>query len=152
MDLSNIKKIGKKNKKPKRLGRGAGTGRGKTSGRGHKGAGQRKGKKLPYAGFRGGNLPLTRVLPKRGFTPLRKTEYQIVNLRDIQKRVKDISEVTPKALKKLNLIKDEKKPVKVLAVVEGELSKKLVVKVDKFSLKAKELIEAAGGRIECLGR
>ncbi|MFH1518971.1 MAG: 50S ribosomal protein L15 [Candidatus Omnitrophota bacterium] len=152
MDLSNIKKIGKKNKKPKRLGRGTGTGTGKTSGRGHKGAGQRKGKKLPYAGFRGGNLPLARVLPKRGFTPLRKTEYQIVNLRDIQKRVKDRDEVNPKVLMKLNLIKDEKKPVKVLAVVEGKLSKKLVIKVDKISSKAKELVEAAGGRIECLGR
>ncbi|MCK4520012.1 MAG: 50S ribosomal protein L15 [Candidatus Omnitrophica bacterium] len=152
MDLSNIRKIGKKNKKPKRLGRGTGTGRGKTSGRGHKGAGQRKGKKLPYAGFRGGNLPIARILPKRGFTSFRKVEYQIVNLRDIQGRAGDAKEINPEVLKKLKLIKSEKKPVKVLAVVKNEFSKKLVIKADKFSLKAKELIEAAGGRIECLVR
>ena len=152
MDLSNIRKIGKKKKKPKRLGRGIGTGTGKTSGRGHKGAGQRKGKKLPYAGFRGGNLPLARILPKRGFTSLRKMEYQIVNLRDIQKRAGKEKEINPEVLKKLKLIKNEKKPIKVLAVVEGELTNALVIKVDKISLKAKELVVAAGGRVECLSR
>ena len=152
MDLSNIRKIGKKKKKPKRLGRGTGTGTGKTSGRGHKGAGQRKGKKLPYAGFRGGNLPLARILPKRGFTPPRKVEYQIVNLRDIQQKAGDVKEINPEVLKKLKLIKNEKKPIKVLAVVEGELTNALVIKVDKFSLKTKELVIAAGGRIECLNR
>ena len=152
MDLSSIRKIGKKAKKPKRLGRGAGSGSGKTSGRGHKGAGQRSGKKLPYVGFRGGNLPLARTLPKRGFTPLRRLEYQIVNLGDIQKKLKGNEEINPTSLKKLNLIKDDKKPVKVLATIDGELSKKLVVKVDKFSAKTKEIIEAAGGSIECLTR
>ena len=152
MDLSNIRKIGKKKKKPKRLGRGTGTGRGKTSGRGHKGAGQRKGKKLPFAGFRGGNLPLARTLPKRGFTSLRKIRYQIVNLRDIQKKAGDAKEINPEVLRKLKLIKNERKPIKVLAVVEGELTNALVIKVDKFSLKAKELVVAAGGRIECLNR
>lgn len=152
MDLSNIRKIGKKNKKPKRLGRGAGSGSGKTSGRGHKGAGQRAGKKLPYAGFRGGNLPLVRTLPKRGFTPPRRVEYQIVSLGDIQRKAKESEEINPQILKKLKLIRNDKKPVKVLATIDGELSKKLVVKVDKFSAKTKELIEAAGGMIECLGR
>lgn len=152
MDLSNITKIGRRAKKPKRLGRGAGSGSGKTAGRGHKGAGQRSGKKLPYAGFRGGNLPLARTLPKRGFTPLRRVKYQIVNLGDIQKKSKGSEEISPKSLKKLKLIRDEEKPVKVLATIDGELSKKLVVKVDKFSAKTKELIEAAGGSIECLTR
>ena len=152
MDLSNIVKIGKKAKKPKRLGRGPGSGLGKTSGRGHKGAGQRSGKKLPYIGFRGGNLPLARTLPKRGFRPPRRVEYQIVNLEDIQKRFKGSEEINPKSLKDLRLIRNDKKPVKVLATIDGELSKKLIVKVDKFSAKTKELIEAAGGSIECLTR
>ncbi len=152
MDLSNITKIGKRVKKPKRLGRGAGSGSGKTAGRGHKGAGQRSGKKLPYAGFRGGNLPLARTLPKRGFKPPRRVEYQIVSLGDIQKKSKDSAEINPQTLKKLNLICDDRRPVKVLANIDGELAKKLVVKVDKFSAKTKELIEAAGGSIECLTR
>lgn len=151
MDLSNIK-VKVKNKKPKRLGRGPGSGSGKTSGRGHKGAGQRSGKKLPYAGFRGGNLPLGRVIPKRGFTPPRKDEYQVVNLIDIQKKAKKETVIDPKVLKKLNLIKDEKKPVKVLAKIEGNFDNKLTFKANKFSSKAKELIEAAGGSVECLNQ
>ncbi len=151
MDLSGIK-VKVKNKKPKRLGRGAGSGTGKTAGRGHKGAGQRSGKKLPYAGFRGGNLPLGRVIPKRGFNPPRKKEYQVVNLIDIQKKVKKESLIDIKVLKKLNLIKDEKKLVKILAKREGDFNKKLEFKADKFSSKAKELIETAGGSIECLNR
>ncbi len=152
MNLSNIIKIGKKTKKPKRLGRGPGSGTGKTAGRGHKGAGQRSGKKLPYAGYRGGNLPLVRTLPKRGFKPPRRVEYQIVGLGDIQKRSKGSEEINPQTLKALRLIRSDKKPVKVLAKIEGELSKKLVVKVDKFSAKTRQLIEAAGGTIECLTR
>ncbi len=152
MDLSNIVKIGRKVKKPKRLGRGAGSGSGKTAGRGHKGAGQRSGKKLPYAGFRGGNLPLARTLPKRGFKPPRIVEYQIVSLGDIQKKSKANEEINPQTLKKFKLIRNDSKPVKVLANIDGELSKKLVVKVDKFSAKTKKLIEAAGGSIECLTR
>jgi len=152
MDLSSITKIGKRAKKPKRLGRGSGSGSGKTAGRGHKGAGQRSGKKLPYAGFRGGNLPLARTLPKRGFTPPRRVNYQIVSLGDIQKKSKGSEEINPQILKKLKLIRDEEKPIKVLAAIDGEFSKKLVVKVDKFSAKTKELIEAAGGSIECLTR
>lgn len=152
MDLSNIRKVGKKNKKSKRLGRGTGTGKGKTSGRGHKGAGQRKGKKLPYAGFRGGNLPIARILPKRGFNSLRKVEYQIVNLKDIQAKAKDEKEINPEVLEKIKLIKDKEKPVKILAKVEDGFSKKVVIKVDKFSRKVKELVEAAGGSIECLPR
>jgi len=152
MNLSNITKIGKKVKKPKRKGRGPGSGTGKTAGRGHKGAGQRSGKKLPYAGFKGGNLPLARKLPKRGFKSLRKVEYQVVNLGEIQKKAKGTEEINPVLLKKLGLIRDEKRPVKVLAKIEGELSKKLVIKVDKFSAKVEELIKVSGGSIECLTR
>lgn len=151
MDLS-ILKTRSESKNPKRLGRGIGSGLGKTSGRGHKGAGQRKGKKLPYAGFRGGNLPLARVLPKRGFTPYRRRKYQIVNLGDILKRIKGSSEINPEVLKKFNLIKDTKKPVKILAYLREDFSSKAIFKADKFSSKARELIEKAGGSLECLSR
>ena len=151
MDLSNIR-IKTKNRKSKRVGRGVGSGRGKTSGRGHKGAGQRKGKTLPYTGFRGGNLPLIRTFPKRGFNPHRRKEYQEVNLSDIQKKIKSTKEVTPEILKKMNIIKDEKKPVKILAKTAGDFTKKCVFKADKFSSRARELIETAGGSIECLNR
>ncbi len=141
-----------RNKKPKRLGRGPGSGWGKTSGRGHKGAGQRKGKKLPYVGFRGGNLPYSRVIPKRGFKSPRKKEYQLVNLRSIESKIKTVAEVNPQVLKELNLIKDAKKPVKILGDIKEKLSKKLTFKADRFSAKAKSLIEDSGGKIECLDR
>lgn len=151
MNLSNLKTKAKK-RNPKRLGRGTGSGTGKTSGRGHKGAGQRKGKALPYAGFRGGNLPYYRIIPKRGFTPPVRTTYQIVNLKDIQRRTKTLQEIDPDVLKKVNLIKDEGKLVKILASIDDKFTCKVHVKADKFSSHAKELIEAAGGRAECLKR
>ena len=151
MDLSRIR-VKTRNKKPKRLGRGTGSTTGKTAGRGHKGAGQRKGKCLPYEGFRGGNLPYLRIIPKRGFTPHRKKEYQVVNLGDIQKKIKKGEEINPDILKGKNLIKDTKKPVKVLAGIEGEFALCAIFKADKFSSKARELIEKAGGKIECLNR
>jgi large subunit ribosomal protein L15 len=103
MDLSSLRpKV--KNKKPKRLGRGVGSGCGKTAGRGHKGAGQRAGKKSPYEGFAGGNIPYLRRIPKRGFNPPRKKEYQIVNLEDVQRKIKDVEVIDPVVLKKVNLI------------------------------------------------
>jgi len=153
MDLSNIG-VTTRNKKPRRLGRGTGTGRGKTSGRGHKGAGQRKGKKLPYIGFRGGNLPYLRVIPKRGFSPPRRKDYQIVNLGDIQNKIKDAGEINPNILKEKNIIKDADRPVKILADIDtkGAFTLKALFKADKFSSRAKELIEAAGGGIEQLER
>lgn len=149
MDLSAIK-VKVKNKKPKRKGRGTGSTLGKTAGRGNKGAGQRAGKKLPYSGFRGGNLPYLRKIPKRGFNSPTKREYQIVNLRDIDESLKGVKEVTPKDLKQANLIKDEKKPVKILANIKSDLSIKATFKADRFSAKAKQIIEAAGGSVECL--
>ncbi|MBU1112694.1 MAG: 50S ribosomal protein L15 [Candidatus Omnitrophica bacterium] len=151
MNLSDLR-VKVKNKKPHRLGRGTGSGSGKTSGRGHKGAGQRKGKVLPYIGFRGGNLPFARTLPKRGFTALRPKEYQLVNLCDIQKRAGSVEEITPEVLEKLNLIKDNDRPVKILAKFGNEFKKKAKIKADAFSAKAKELIESQGGVAECLNR
>jgi len=148
MNLSEIKAV-TKNKKAKRRGRGTGSGLGKTSGRGHKGAGQRKGKKLPYIGFSGGNLPFLRQMPKRGFNAVRPKSYQIVKLADIQKKAKEDIELTPKVMVDLNLIKDEKKPVKILANIDSPFNLKINVKTDKISKKAKEIIESKGGSWEC---
>jgi len=152
MDLSTIA-VKNKNKKSKRVGRGTGSGRGKTSGRGNKGAGQRSGKTLPYAGFCGGNIPYFRKIPKRGFTAPRKNVYQIVNLSDIVKKMKkSATEVTSKALYEAGLIEDENARVKILAKGAEKFSLKATFKADKFSEKAKEIIENAGGKIECLKR
>ena len=141
-----------KNKKSKRVGRGPGSGKGMRSGRGDKGAGQRSGKTLPYAGFNGGNVPYFRKIPKRGFTPPKRAKYQIVNLKDIAERLKDGAEVTPASLKAKNLIKDDKKLVKILADGGDKFSLKATIKANKFSAKAKELIEKAGGTAECLAQ
>ncbi|UCC95443.1 MAG: 50S ribosomal protein L15 [Candidatus Omnitrophota bacterium] len=151
MDLSKIR-IKTKKKSFKRLGRGTGSGKGKTSGRGHKGAGQRAGKRLPYPGFAGGNLPYVRKMPKRGFRPPKRNEYQIVNLRDIKKKIKNVSAIDPATLKKANLIKDEEKPIKILADLEGTFNLKTTFKADSFSKKAKQVIEEVGGKTEQLRR
>lgn len=143
-----------KNKKAKRVGRGTGSGHGKTSTRGNKGAGSREGKKIPYIGFNGGNIPYIRRMPKRGFTSMTTAanEYQIVNLGDIAKRIKDVKEITPQVLKQNDLIKDENRLVKILATTGEYFSLKALFKADKFSKKASLLIEKVGGKIECLKR
>jgi len=151
MDLSKLTPSYKR-KSPLRKGRGTGSGLGKTAGRGNKGAGQRAGKKTPYIGFRGGNLPFTRRIPKRGFNSYVPIETQIVNLESLSVRFKDQSVIDPEALKKANLIKDAGKPIKVLAKVKSTYNIKNVIKADKFSAKAKELIEKAGGKAEILSR
>jgi len=137
-----------KNKKTKRVGRGVGSGSGKTSGRGHKGAGQRTGSKR-YIGHEGGNVPYLRKIPKRGFTALRHKDFQVVNIASIVERLKNKKEITPKELKEVNLIRDEKKPTKILARVGEVKLWAATFKVDKFSKKAIEIIEAAGGKAEC---
>ena len=129
---------------PKRLGRGVGSGLGKTSGRGHKGAKARSGGgKRP--GFEGGQMPLTRRLPKRGFTNIYRKEYAIVNVSALNK-LDDGTVVTAEVLRDNGLIKDVRDSVKILG--GGELTKKLTVAVDKVTESAKEKIEAAGGKVE----
>ena len=146
MELFQLKKV--KAKKPKRVGRGPGSGHGKTSCRGHKGTGQRKGR-MYYVGFLGGNVPYLRKIPKRGFNPPKRKGYQIVNLKDIVKKLAKEREITPQKLKEVNLIKDKNKPVKILAEVEEKIPP-FFIKAHKFSKKAEELIKEAGGNIECL--
>ena len=146
LGIHNLKKPKGASKKKKRVGCGPGSGHGKTSTRGHKGQGQHAGSKT-YIGFEGGKIPFFRHIPKRGFAPPFRKIYQVVNLKDIQERFEEGEEVTPITLRLKGLIRDEKKPVKILG--EGNLKKPLVFKVDKLSKKAKEVIERVGGKILC---
>ena len=129
-----------------RVGRGTSSGNGKTSGRGQKGQKARSGGGVRL-GFEGGQTPLFRRLPKRGFTNVNRKEYAVINL-DVLNRFEDGAEVTPVALHEAGIVKDEKAGIKVLA--NGELTKKLTVKAAKFSKAAEEAIVAAGGSIEVI--
>ena len=131
----------------KRVGRGVGSGLGKTSGKGHKGQNARSGGGV-RPGFEGGQLPLFRRLPKRGFkNALFKVRYAVINLSDLDK-FEEGAVVTPELLKEMGLIKKQLDGVKVLG--NGELSKKLTVKANKFSDTAKEKIENVGGTTEVI--
>lgn len=133
-------------KTSKRVGRGIGSGLGKTAGKGHKGQLARSGGgKGP--GFEGGQTPLQRRLPKRGFTSIFKKEYAIVNLADLDRAFADGEVVTPESLYEKGVIK-KKLDVKILG--NGELGKALNVKAQKFSKAAVEKIEAAGGKVEVI--
>ena len=128
----------------KRLGCGPGSGLGKTSGRGHKGQKSRSGSSIP-AWFEGGQMPLQRRLPKRGFTNIFRVERQIVNVRDLEKFDAN-AEINAEALLDKGIIKNLKRPVKLLG--EGELNKPLKVIVHACSKKAKEIVEKAGGEVQ----
>ncbi|WHY77763.1 50S ribosomal protein L15 [Neobacillus sp. WH10] len=130
----------------KRLGRGIGSGQGKTAGKGHKGQNARSGGGV-RVGFEGGQTPLYRRLPKRGFTNISRKEYAVVNL-DALNRFEEGTEVTPELLIETGVVSNEKAGIKILA--KGNVEKKLTVKANKFSSAAKEAIEAAGGTIEVI--
>jgi len=129
----------------KRVGRGPGSGNGKTAGRGHKGQRSRSGFSRRY-GFEGGQMPLVRRIPKRGFTNIFRVEFQVVNLRDLERVFADGDTVSPEEMIDKGLVRGGKRPVKVLA--DGELSKKLTVRAHKFSASARAGIEKAGGSCE----
>ncbi|WP_297566878.1 50S ribosomal protein L15 [uncultured Faecalibaculum sp.] len=130
----------------KRVGRGPGSGLGKTSGRGQKGQNARSGGGV-RPGFEGGQTPLARRLPKRGFTNINRKEYAVVNVEDLN-RFKDGTTVTPALLKETGLVRKELNGVKILG--NGELTKKLNVTAAKFSKSAVEAIEKACGKAEVL--
>ena len=130
----------------KRKGRGIGSGNGKTAGKGHKGQNARSGGGV-RPGFEGGQTPLMRRLPKRGFTNINRKEYAVVNL-DALNRFEDGTEVTPELMIETGLVKKELAGIKVLA--KGSLEKKLTVKAHKFSSAAEEAIKAAGGQTEVI--
>ncbi len=136
-------------RRPKRRkGRGMGSGRGKTGGRGSKGQKSRSGSKRAF-GFEGGQMPLMRRIPKRGFRPRGKKEYSIINLEKLN-IFKEGTHVTPFLLKDKRLIKTIKKPIKILG--KGKLKKKLAVNADSFSMSAKAAIEKIGGSITVIAR
>ncbi len=129
---------------PKRLGRGIGSGTGKTAGKGHKGQNARSGGGV-RPGFEGGQIPLARRMPKRGFTNIFKKEYVVLNVRDLE-RFENNAIVSYESLLEIGLIKTVKDGVKILGT--GELTKALTVQVDKVSQAAADKIVAAGGKVE----
>jgi len=144
MNLSNIRAPKKATENRKRVGRGMGSGMGKTSTRGHKGQRSRSGSRM-IRGFEGGQMPLHRRMPKRGFTNIFRKEYNIVSL----ERLAALGEttITPEVLRKAGVIK-AKLPVKILG--DGELTVALTVSAHKFSKSAQEKITKAGGKVEVL--
>lgn len=146
MKLHELRPVDGARKDGFRLGRGHGSGNGKTAGKGHKGQKARSGG-LGKLGFEGGQTPLARRLPKRGFTNFTRKEYAIINL-DQLNRFEDGTEVNPTILKELGIVKSLKDGLKVLG--EGELEKKLTVKAHKFSASAAAAIEKAGGKAEVI--
>lgn len=131
----------------KRLGRGSSSGTGKTSGKGHKGQNARSGGGV-RPGFEGGQLPLFRRLPKRGFNNTRfETKYAVINLSDLN-TFEEGTMVTPELLKEIGMVKNQLDGIKVLG--NGKLEHKLTVRAHKFSLAAKESIEASGGKAEVI--
>lgn len=130
----------------KRLGRGQGSGQGKTAGKGHKGQNARSGGGVAL-GFEGGQTPIYRRVPKRGFTNIHRVEYAIVNVEQLN-RFENGVEVSPELLIETGLVKKEYNGIKILGV--GTLEKKLTVKAHKFSKSAVTLIEQAGGKVEVI--
>lgn len=146
MKLHELKPAEGSRKARNRVGRGTGSGNGKTAGRGHKGQNARSGGGV-RPGFEGGQMPIYRRLPKRGFTNPTRKEYAIVNL-DTLNRFDDGTEVTPELLIETGVVSNEKDGIKVLG--NGSIERKLTIKAHKFSKSAKEAIEAAGGTTEVI--
>ena len=149
-NLSNLRAPKKANTGRKRVGRGMGSGMGKTSTRGHKGQGSRTGSSL-MRGFEGGQMPLHRRLPKRGFTNIFRTEYTVVNLDRIVEQTADlkVTEIGLDDYKKLGLSSSKKALIKILG--SGELTAAITIHAHKFSKSAVEKIEKAGGKAVVLG-
>src|SRR6476620_1105721 len=148
MDQSTLKPAAGSKHSKKRVGRGHGTGQGTQAGRGHKGAQSRSGYKFKR-GFEGGQMPLHRRIPKRGFHNEFRTEYAVVNLDTLAERFDAGTTITAELLVERGLINSVRRPIKVLA--RGDISKKLTVRAHKFSGKAAEKIAAAGGATEIIG-
>jgi large subunit ribosomal protein L15 len=146
--LNNLRPARGANRKNKRVGRGIGSGHGKTATRGYKGQLSRSGTSV-RPGFEGGQMPLHRRLPKRGFTNIFRKEYAVVNVQQLAK-LDARTPVDPELLKKKGIVKNLKDGVKVLGF--GELKKALRVRAHKFSKQAAEKIQNAGGTIEIIGK
>lgn len=147
MKLHELAPVDGSSRPSKRVGRGTSSGHGKTAGKGHKGQKARAGKG-PRPGFEGGQMPLQRRVPKRGFNNIFAKEIAIVNISAIEERFENGATVDIAALIESGLVKKELDGVKVLG--NGEITKKLTIKANAFSASAKEKIEAAGGTAEVL--
>ena len=147
MKLHELSPAAGSTKERKRIGRGAGSGQGKTAGKGHKGQKARAGRGM-RAGFEGGQMPLQRRLPKRGFNNIFRKEIVAVNVADLNARFEDGAVVDVESLVKAGLVKNSFDGIKILG--NGDLTKKLTVKADAFSESAKQKIEAAGGNAEVI--
>jgi large subunit ribosomal protein L15 len=145
MDLSNLKPAPGAKRNRKRVGRGPGSGNGKTAGRGNKGAQSRSGYSFKR-GFEGGQMPLHRRLPKRGFNNIFRTEYAVVNLDQLEIQFDAGSTITPDALREAGLVHTKRLPIKVLG--RGDVTKAFTVQAHKFSGKAAEKLAAVGGKTE----
>ncbi len=149
MNLKTVCSKGTKHRNPRRVGRGIGTGNGKTSGRGHKGWGARSGASR-RPGYEGGQMPLYRRVPKRGFTNARfRTDYTVVNV-DRLEGFEHGAEVTLDAVRERGLVSVDSPLLKVLG--NGKLTKRLTVRAQSFSKSAREKIAAAGGTVVVIGR
>ena len=149
LKLNEIKPAAGATKQSRRLGRGQGSGQGCTAGRGNNGNTGRAGSGTkPY--FEGGQTPLTRRIPKRGFHSPFKTDYQVINVKDLTSLEGGAKEITPEVLFEFGIIGDKDRPLKVLG--KGELSKPLIIKAASFSKTAKEKIEKAKGKAEVKAR
>ena len=146
MKLHELKPAEGSRKTRNRVGRGIGSGNGKTAGKGHKGQNARSGGGV-RPGFEGGQTPLFRRLPKRGFKNINRKDFAIVNLETLN-RFEEGTEVTPEVLLETGVLSNTKAGVKILG--NGQLEKKLTVKANKFSATAKEAIESAGGSVEVI--
>ncbi len=142
MNLTELLQKVKGHRTRKRIGRGIGSGHGKTAGRGHKGAHSRSGWKKRY-GYQGGQTPITRRFPKRGFNNKWKAQFDIVNVSALE-RFDDGTEVTPELLRSVGLV-SHSYPVKILG--DGDLTKKVRVLANRFTRSATEKIRAAGGEV-----
>jgi large subunit ribosomal protein L15 len=147
MGLNNLKPAQGSKFNRKRVGRGPGSGNGKTAGRGYKGAQSRSGWKYKR-GFEGGQMPLHRRVPKRGFTNIFRTEYDVVNLDQLEQLFEKGATVTVEALRVAGIVSSRTALVKVLG--RGEVTKALTVQAHKFSGKAAEKLAAAGGKAEAI--
>src|SRR5712672_2079443 len=145
MNLSTLRAPRKASENKKRVGRGMGSGIGKTSGRGHKGQRSRSGSRM-MRGFEGGQMPLHRRLPKRGFTNIFRKEYAVVNVAKLE--ALESTSIDPGTLLELGVIHKLKHGLKILGT--GELKRKITVKAHVFSASAKSKIEAAGGSVEVI--
>lgn len=148
MNLSNLSPAPGATKKRKRIGRGPGSGHGKTSGKGHKGRGARSGGNTP-PGYEGGQMPLQRRLPKRGFRNPFRREYEVVNLRDLEARFDRGAVIDLPALVASGLVR---KGISVKVLGDGEVTKAFKVTAHAFSATAKARIAAAGGSAEVVAR